>query len=114
MKEEFLDSLATLITKNNSIPLELYEQLDVKRGLRNKNGTGVLVGLTKIGSVHGYKIENGIKIPEEGRLYYRDIELSKLISVFNLERRFSFEKTMFLTLFSSIVSRRFIVLITLF
>ena len=102
MKEEFLDSLATLITKNNSIPLELYEQLDVKRGLRNKNGTGVLVGLTKIGSVHGYKIENGIKIPEEGRLYYRDIELSKLISVFNLERRFSFEKTMFLILFGKI------------
>ena len=50
MRKDFLESLTSLINKNNSIPLELYEELDVKRGLRNKNGTGVLVGLTKIGS----------------------------------------------------------------
>ena len=93
MRKDFLESLTSLINKNNSIPLELYEELDVKRGLRNKNGTGVLVGLTKIGSVHGYRIENGVKIPEDGRLYYRGIELSNLISEFDKERRFSFEKT---------------------
>ena len=39
---------------------------DVKRGLRNKNGTGVLVGLTEIGSVHGYTVEDGTKVPMEG------------------------------------------------
>ena len=102
MRKDFLESLTSLINKNNSIPLELYEELDVKRGLRNKNGTGVLVGLTKIGSVHGYRIENGVKIPEDGRLYYRGIELSNLISEFDKERRFSFEKTMFLLLFGKI------------
>ncbi len=102
MEEKFLNSLSELVMDNNAIPFELYDQLDVKRGLRNKNGTGVLVGLTKIGSVHGYSVENGIKIPQEGRLYYRGLELSKLISLFNIEKKYSFEKTMFLLLFGKI------------
>jgi citrate synthase len=102
MDDKFLDSLSSIINQNNAIEPELYEKYDVKRGLRHKNGTGVLVGLTKIGSVHGYKIEDDKKIPEEGRLYYRDYELKKLAAVLKIEDRFSFEKTMFLLLFGKI------------
>lgn len=102
MDDKFLDSLSSIINQNNIIEPELYEKYDVKRGLRHKNGTGVLVGLTKIGSVHGYRIENDKKIPEAGRLYYRDYELRKLASILKVEDRFSFEKTMFLLLFGKI------------
>ena len=60
MDDKFLDALSSIIKQNNNIEPELYEKLDVKRGLRHQNGTGVLVGLTKIGSVHGYNIKDGI------------------------------------------------------
>ncbi len=102
MDDKFLDSLSKIIKQNNVIEPELYDKYDVKRGLRHKNGTGVLVGLTKIGSVHGYKIEDNKKIPEEGRLYYRDYEIKKLASILKVEDRFSFEKTMFLLLFGEV------------
>ena len=102
MDDKFLDSLSKIIKQNNVIEPELYDRYDVKRGLRHKNGTGVLVGLTKIGSVHGYKIEDNKKIPEEGRLYYRDYEIKKLASILKVEDRFSFEKTMFLLLFGEV------------
>ncbi len=102
MDDKFLDSLSKIIKQNNVIEPELYDKYDVKRGLRHKNGTGVLVGLTKIGSVHGYRIEDNKKIPEEGRLYYRDYELKKLASILKVEDRFSFEKTMFLLLFGEV------------
>ena len=102
MDDKFLDSLSKIIKQNNVIEPELYDRYDVKRGLRHKNGTGVLVGLTKIGSVHGYKIEDNKKIPEKGRLYYRDYEIKKLASILKVEDRFSFEKTMFLLLFGEV------------
>lgn len=73
MKSDFINELGTLFNQNNSISDDIYNKLDVKRGLRNKNGTGVLVGLTKIGSVLGYSVnKKGKKIPEKGKLYYRD------------------------------------------
>lgn len=75
----------------------LYEVYDVKRGLRNANGTGVLVGLTKISDVYGYKLIDGKKIADEGHLYYRDIDLFDLAK--KDEDVFGFEKTSFLLLF---------------
>ena len=62
MKSDFIKEMCNLIYENNFISNELYDELDVKRGLRNKNGTGVLVGLTKIGSVQGYSVQEGKKI----------------------------------------------------
>ena len=105
MKSDFIKELSKLIHKNNFISDELYDELDVKRGLRNKNGTGVLVGLTKIGAVLGYTVEDGKKIPSEGRLYYRDILLRDLLSHYYSEDKFfSFEKTIFLLLFGKVPS----------
>ncbi len=105
MKSDFIKELSKLIHKNNFISDELYDELDVKRGLRNKNGTGVLVGLTKIGAVLGYTVEDGKKIPSEGRLYYRDILLGDLLShYYSEDKSFSFEKTIFLLLFGKVPS----------
>ena len=105
MKSDFINELGTLFNQNNSISDDIYNKLDVKRGLRNKNGTGVLVGLTKIGSVLGYSVnKKGKKIPEKGKLYYRGISIDKLVEQFEEEKTFCFEKTMFLLLFGKVPS----------
>ncbi|MGL5041730.1 MAG: citrate synthase [Culicoidibacterales bacterium] len=102
MKKTFLADISDMIYQNNAIEPALYEKFDVKRGLRHQNGTGVLVGLTKIGAVHGYQIIDGEKIPQQGRLYYRDYELKELDRLFKKTSKYSFEKTIFLLLFGQL------------
>lgn len=99
---EYLKELSKLMEQNNQINPELYGKYDVKRGLRNSNGTGVLVGLTGVGDVYGYKMENGVKIPDEGRLYYRGYEIMALIDGFQKDGRFGFEETCYLLLFGEL------------
>lgn len=82
---------------------KLYDELNVKRGLRNNNGTGVLVGLTKISDVYGYEVKDGVKIPAEGHLYYRDIDIYDLAKVD--KDCFGYERTCFLILFGHIPSK---------
>ncbi len=94
--------LCRLAEKNNMINPELYQKYDVKRGLRNSNGTGVLVGLTGIGDVHGYQMEKGIKVPVEGKLFYRGIEIGDLIAGFQKDKRFGFEEVCYLLLFGEL------------
>ena len=88
------------------IPQELYENYNVKRGLRNADGTGVLVGLTEIGGVHGYIIDEGEKTPVLGTLQYRGIDVKDLVSGFQSEGRFGFEETAFLLLFGYLPSAK--------
>ena len=88
------------------IPLELYENFNVKRGLRNADGTGVLVGLTEIGGVHGYIIDEGEKTPVRGTLQYRGIDVEDLVSGCRSEGRFGFEETSFLLLFGYLPTER--------
>ena len=103
MKSDFIHELSLLIQEHNFISKDIYDKLDVKRGLRNKNGTGVLVGLTKIGAVVGYSVEDDKKIPKEGQLYFRGIPLKILIEKFKEKgNRYAFEKTMFLLLFGKV------------
>lgn len=87
---------------NESIELlkidnDLYDKYNVKKGLRNANGTGVLVGLTKISDVHGYKIVDGNKYDDEGHLYYRDIDLYDLAKID--KDCYGYERTCYLILF---------------
>lgn len=80
------------------IDAELFRKLDVKRGLRNEDGTGVLVGLTNIGNVVGYeRTADGLK-PIEGRLYYRGYEIADLSKAVLSEQRFGFEEVAYLLL----------------
>lgn len=94
-----LIELAKTIAKNNIIPQELYEKNNVKRGLRNANGTGVLVGITHVGSVVGYEKNGDVKIPVEGQLYYRGISIFDLVNGFQKDHRLGFEETAYLLLF---------------
>ena len=77
---------------------DLFEKYDVKRGLRNKDGTGVLVGLTNIGDVVGYQKEDGKVIPIPGKLLYRGIDIEDLIDGHQKEGRHGFDETVFLLL----------------
>ena len=99
---EFIDQLTVLAKRNNKIRSENYARYDVKKGLRNSNGTGVLVGLTEIGEVHGYIIDEGEKIPVEGRLNYRGINVNDLVSGFQNEERHGFEEVCYLLLFGEL------------
>lgn len=92
------------VEKNSYIDLSLYKKHDVKRGLRNSNGTGVLVGITNVASVEGYVIKDGKKVPDNGRLYYRGISIEDIIENFQKENRFGFEEVIFLLLFGSLPS----------
>ena len=84
---------------HNRIDNELYFKYDVKKGLRNEDGTGVLVALTKIADVVGYKWENGNKVDCRGELFYRGIAVSDIINKREPHQRFLFEETCFLIIF---------------
>src|SRR6056297_2012357 len=100
-----LSKYSDLVEKNNQIDPIYYTKYDVKRGLRNNDGTGVLVGLTQIGDVHGYIVDEKEKVPVEGRLRYRGYELKDLVAGFQQEGRFGFEETVYLLLFGQLPNK---------
>ncbi len=89
----------------NSIPTHYYSDYNVKRGLRNADGTGVLAGLTTIGEVHGYVLDEGSKAPIEGKLRYRGIDVEDIVANCQKEHRFGFEETVFLLTFGFLPDR---------
>ncbi len=99
--ESVLD-LCSICKKNAKINPELYDKYDVKRGLRDKNGTGVLTGLTEIGEVKSYTIDDGEIIPCEGKLYYHGIDIESLVGGFTKDERFGYEETAYLLIFGEL------------
>lgn len=95
---ELFHALTNKVIDNDYIPPEYYDKYKVKRGLRNENGTGVLVGLTCIGSVTGYRVLDDRKLPAEGELYYRGISVREMVAGFQREKRHGFEETAYLLL----------------
>lgn len=89
----------------NSIQPEAYEGFDVKRGLRNADGTGVIAGITNISDVHGYVLYEGNKLPEEGLLRYRGYDIYDLLDNKTADRRFRFEEVAYLLLMGDLPTR---------
>ena len=81
-----------------SIDQSVYANFDIKRGLRNADGTGVLAGATNISNVHGYVVSDGVKIPDDGSLLYRGYELYDLLGSPDDDRRYRFEEICYLLL----------------
>lgn len=102
---EQIESLSKIIEKNDRISLDMYEKYNVKRGLRNSNGTGILVGITWVGEVKGYDKLDEQKIPIHGQLYYRGLNVFDLVKGFQKEKRFGFEETVYLLLFGYLPSK---------
>ncbi len=95
---QFVERLCEEYRQLNHIHPELYVNSGVKKGLRNADGTGVMAGLTQIGSVQGYYMMDGERVPSPGKLIYRGIDVEDLIRGFVSEGRFGFEETAFLLL----------------
>ncbi|MCF7955771.1 MAG: citrate/2-methylcitrate synthase [Phycisphaerae bacterium] len=104
--KEFLDELEGLVSSNNRIKQDLFDTYNVKRGLRNKDGTGVLVGLTEIGDVHGYIVDENEKVPDEGRLRYRGIDINDIVKGCQKMRRPGFEEVAYLLIFGELPSKQ--------
>jgi len=103
--ERFIESLCHTLRKDNIIPPEYYDQYNVKRGLRNTDGTGVVAGCTHVCNVHGYLLNEGERIPHDGELTYRGYNVEDLIRGFQKADRFGFEDTAFLLLFGHLPSK---------
>ena len=91
---------------NNVITKDEYEYFRVKRGLRNQDGTGVMAGLTHVCNVHGYLIDDGDKVPDEGRLTYRGMNVSDIINGCRSEGRFAYEEIVWLLIFGKLPDKR--------
>ena len=92
----------TLSKKNNQIASDLYKKYEVKQGLRDEQGKGVVAGLTTISTVYPEKVVNGEVVPGAGELRYRGIAIDELVDGFVLEERFGFEETAYLLLFGEL------------
>lgn len=104
LNEKF-DSLVEYCMVSGAIDLDLYNEYDVKRGLRDSTGKGVLTGLTEISDVVGHKNKEGRKIPCDGKLYYQGYDVMDLVASFE-NRRYAFEETTYLLLFGELPTEK--------
>lgn len=103
---DFLESHANLYEGKDAIDPGLYDTYKVKRGLRDKNGNGVVAGLTTISTIEAFDMKDGEKIPCDGRLYYRGYDVRELVSGAVREKRFGFEEAAYLLLFGCLPDQR--------
>jgi len=96
---KFIEKYSKQIIDHGAIDNELYRKYEVKRGLRDISGKGVLVGLTEISEIISYVIEDGDLVPCEGKLFYRGINIENIVKGFLDEDRFGFEEVCFLLMF---------------
>ena len=104
LSKEVLNDLSEKVKKYAKIDNELYTKYNVKRGLRNQDGTGVLVGLTTVGEVSGYIVVDNEKVAVPGKLSYRGIEIRDIIEGLD-GRRMGFEEIIYLLLFSKLPNK---------
>lgn len=106
MSQEFINYVSNQLLQTVDIDRDLYPRFSVKRGLRNEDGSGVLVGLTKIASVIGYKIIDEEVIPIDGELYYRGINIHDLSEGILKEKRHGFPEVIYLLLFGKLPNQQ--------
>ena len=106
IEKEWLKKQAEKVRKADYIDPALYRKYGVKRGLRNDDGTGVLVGLTTIGNVHGYVVSEGEKQAIPGELYYRGINVCDLVAADRKEHRYGYEECAYLLMFGELPNAR--------
>ena len=97
-----IKKLAEVCKAHNNIDPELYTKYDVKRGLRDLNGKGVLTGLTEIAEVKSYTIDDDEMVPCPGKLYYRGYDIEDLVKGCVKEKRFGYEEVAYLLIFGKL------------
>jgi citrate synthase len=103
--KNYIKMYTELTIKNNTIDPNFFDIYNVKRGLRNENGTGVLVGLSQVSNVVGYKMVNKEKTDSPGTLLYRGYNVEDLVKGLQKEDRFGFEETIFLLIFGELPTK---------
>ena len=103
--KRYIEKKAEICMSADSFSADLYEKYDVKKGLRDSKGNGVVVGLTTVSEVNGTNKVDGVKVPCEGRLKYRGYDIRDLTKGF-LNKRFGFEECTYLLLFGSLPDER--------
>lgn len=98
--------LAGLSENAGIIDTELFTRYEVKRGLRDLNGKGVLAGLTNISDVRASKMVDGVSVPAHGRLFYRGYDVKDLVKGFTKDKRFGFEEVTYLLLFDKLPDKK--------
>ncbi len=101
VRDDHLNEFTSYCMTSGRIDANLYQEYDVKRGLRESNGKGVLTGLTEISDVNGFKVRDGRKIPVDGELFYQGYNVKELVKGFT-HRRFNFEEATYLLLFGEL------------
>ena len=99
--EGYLNDYAQLCRNADQLDPELFEKYEVQRGLRDKNGNGVVTGLTNISRIESFQIKDGVKTPCEGKLWYRGYDCIELVNGFR-RKRFGFEEVTYLLLFGDL------------
>lgn len=99
--EIYLNDYAQLCRNADQLDPSLYDKYEVKRGLRDKNGNGVVTGLTNISRIEAFKMVDGVKTPCEGKLWYRGYDCIELVNGFR-RKRFGFEEVAYLLLFGDL------------
>lgn len=100
--ENYTKKYAKICENSNYINSQLFDEFGVKRGLRDKNGNGVLTGLTNISMIQAYEEKEGMKVPCDGKLLYRGYNVFDLIKGFEKKDKFGFEETVYLLLFGKL------------
>ena len=101
-----IEKLAELCVANGAIDPELYAKYEVKRGLRDINGKGVLAGLTEISEIVSYIVEDSEMIPCDGKLFYRGYSINDIVNGFGKDNRYGFEETTYLLLFGKLPDKQ--------
>ena len=105
VNDKYLSALCDELKRYSAISPEYFDRFEVKRGLRNRDGSGVMAGLTKVCAVEGYYIEDGERKPIEGRLKYRGVNVNDIVNACVAENRFGYEETVWLLLFGHLPTR---------
>lgn len=100
-----LRELSSICEQNGKINKELYAKYDVKRGLRDINGKGVLAGLTEISEICSSKMVDGVSVPCDGKLYYRGVDVEEIVKGFIADKRFGFEEVVYLLIFGKLPNK---------
>ncbi len=102
ISDDILKSLCGELEKHSHINFADFERYSVKRGLRNADGTGVMAGFTKVCSVEGYYISDGERVPKDGRLFYRGVDMKDIVRGCSEENRFGYEEVAWLLMLGSL------------
>lgn len=101
----YVRGLCEDIQHQYDISPDQFEHENIKRGLRNMDGTGVLAGVTRIGSVRGYQMEDGVPVPVPGKLYYRGIDMMDIVEAHAKKGTFGYEEVAYLLLFGKLPTK---------